>query len=90
MSTRSGFASEPNVHNGRYSDRFPGDAPATIRAFGWLGEIEGLKVSLAGTEEKLAQIGTALQRQEQAVHLGIPAFPDIAGRSVPPAPEGTP
>jgi len=59
---------------------------------GWLGEIEGLKVSLAGTEDKLAEIDTALQRREQAVHLGMPAFPDIAGRSVttPHAPEGTP
>ncbi len=47
-------------------------------------------MSLAGTEDKLAQIDTALQRREQAVHLGMPAFPDIAGRSVPPAPEGTP
>ncbi len=55
---------------------------------GWPGEIEGLKVSLAGTEDKLAQIGAALQRQEQAIHLGMPAFPGIAGRSVPPAPEG--
>jgi hypothetical protein len=50
----------------------------------------GLKVSLAGTEDKLAQIDTALQRQEQGVHLGMPAFPDIAGRSVPPAPQGNP
>ena len=49
----------------------------------WLGEIEGLKVSLAGTEDKLAQIAAAPQRQEQAVHLGMPAFPDIAGRTVP-------
>ena len=57
---------------------------------GWLGEIEGLRVSLAGTEDKLAQIDTALQRREQAVHLGMPAFPDIAGRSVPPALEGNP
>ena len=56
---------------------------------GWLGEIEGLKVSLAGTEDKLAQIDASLQRQDQAVHLGMPAFPDIAGRSVPgPGPEG--
>ena len=54
---------------------------------GWLGEIEGLKVSLAGTEDKLAQIDTSLQRQDQAVHIGMPAFPDIAGRSVP-GPEG--
>ena len=56
---------------------------------GWLGEIEGLKVSLAGAEDKLAQIHTAQQRQDQAVHLGMPAFPDIAGRSVP-GPEGKP
>ncbi|HEU5391584.1 MAG TPA: site-specific integrase [Streptosporangiaceae bacterium] len=54
---------------------------------GWLGEIEGLKVSLAGTEDKLAQIDATLRRQDQAVHLGMPAFPDIAGRSVP-GPEG--
>ncbi len=53
----------------------------------WLGEIEGLKVSLGGTEDKLAQIDTSLQRQDQAVRLGMPAFPDIAGRSVP-DPEG--
>jgi hypothetical protein len=44
---------------------------------GWLGEIEGLKVSLAGTEDKLAQIDATLQRQDQAIHLGMPAFPDI-------------
>ena len=66
------------------------DRIAEAEREGWLGEIEGLKVSLAGTEDKLAQIDTALQRREQAVHLGMPAFPDIAGRSVPPAPEGTP
>ena len=57
---------------------------------GWLGEIEGLKVSLAGTEDKLAQIDASLQRRDQAVHLGMPAFPGIAGRTVPPAPGGTP
>src|SRR5271169_1691190 len=66
------------------------DRIAEAEREGWPGEIEGLKVSLAGTEDKLAQIDTALQRREQAVHLGMPAFPDIAGRSVPPAPEGTP
>ena len=54
-----------------------------VRFLPWL-------VSLAGAEDKLAQIDTTLQRQEQAVHLGMPAFPEIAGRSVPPAPEGTP
>jgi integrase len=66
------------------------DRIAEAEREGWPGEIEGLKVSLAGTEDKLAQIEATPQRQEQAVHLGMPAFPDIAGRSVPPAPEGTP
>ena len=66
------------------------DRIAEAEREGWLGEIEGLKVSLAGTEDKLAQIDTALQRREQAVHLGMPAFPDIAGRSVPPAPGRNP
>jgi hypothetical protein len=63
------------------------DRIAEAEREGWPGEIEGLKASLAGTEDKLAQIDTALQRREQAVHLGIPVFPDIAGRSVP-GPEG--
>ncbi len=44
---------------------------------GWLGEAEGLKVSLAGTEDKLAQIDATLQRQASAVQLGMPAFPRI-------------
>ncbi len=65
------------------------DRIAEAEREGWPGEIEGLKVSLAGTEDKLAQIDTALQRREQAVHLGMPVFPDIAGRSVLPAPEGS-
>jgi hypothetical protein len=55
---------------------------------GWLGQAEGLRISLAGAEDKLAQIDTALRRREQAVHLGMPAFPEIASRSVPRAPEG--
>ena len=41
---------------------------------GWLGEVEGLKVSLAGTRTKLAQVeqmtSTSLR---QPVQLGIPA-----------------
>ena len=49
------------------------DRIAEAEREGWLGEIEGLKVSLAGTEDKLAQIDATLQRQDQAVHLGMPA-----------------
>jgi Phage integrase family len=37
---------------------------------GWLGEIEGLKVSLAGAQDKLAQID---RRPHATVDLGIPA-----------------
>ena len=59
---------------------------------GWLGEVEGLQVSLAGAEDKLAQITATLQRKADAVQLGMPAFPDIAGRSssARPAAKGTP
>jgi hypothetical protein len=38
---------------------------------GWLGEVEGLKVSLAGAQDKLAQFD---RRSQTAVNLGIPAI----------------
>jgi hypothetical protein len=38
---------------------------------GWLGEVEGLRVSLAGAEDKLAQIDRRSQ-QRTVVGLGIP------------------
>ena len=68
------------------------DRIAEAEREGWLGEVEGLKVSLAGTEDKLAQITATLQRKADAVQLGMPAFPDIAGRSstARPAAKGTP
>ncbi|MGW3942527.1 hypothetical protein [Streptomyces phaeochromogenes] len=47
---------------------------------GWLGEIEGLQVSLAGAEEKLRQLDAEQAGRHTAVDLGIPAFRDIAGR----------
>ncbi len=51
---------------------------------GWLGEVEGLKVSLAGAEDKLAQIDTTHHRQRETIHLGNPTFTDLTGRSSPP------
>jgi len=39
---------------------------------GWLGEVEGLQVSLAGVNDKLAQIDT---RDRVAVDLGTPSLP---------------
>ena len=37
---------------------------------GWLGEIEGLKISLAGAQDKLTQIA---RRATTTTDLGIPA-----------------
>jgi integrase len=48
---------------------------------GWLGEVEGLQVSLAGATEKLAQIDRR-RRGASTADLGIPAFP----RPAPPQP----
>jgi len=44
---------------------------------GWLGEIEGLKVSLAGADDKLAQIDRRLQA-DAPVSIGMPVFPNAA------------
>ena len=41
---------------------------------GWLGEIEGLKISLAGADDKLAQIDRR-SPAPAAVVLGLPGFP---------------
>lgn len=47
---------------------------------GWLGEAEGLRVSLAAADDKLVQLD---QRSRRAItfNLGIPAFGEIAGRT---------
>ena len=60
------------------------DRIAEAEREGWLGEVEGLKVSLAGTEDKLAQIDAVLRRQASGVQLGMPAFRDIAAHSAAP------
>jgi integrase len=48
---------------------------------GWAGEAEGLKISLDAARQKLAQLDQAARRAA-TVHLGMPAFPDIAGRTI--------
>lgn len=48
---------------------------------GWTGEVEGLKVSLAGARHKLAQLDE-MARRATTVHVGIPTFGDIAGRAL--------
>jgi hypothetical protein len=42
--------------------------------------IAAAKVSLAGTDDKLAQIDAALRRQAGKVQIGIPGFPEVAAR----------
>jgi hypothetical protein len=55
---------------------------AEAEAHRWLGEAEGLKVSLAGARAKLAQMDQITARRNQTVHLGIPSFTDAAGRTI--------
>jgi integrase len=47
---------------------------------GWAGEAEGLKVSLAAADAKLTQVDM-LARRAATIHLGIPAYRDIAART---------
>jgi integrase len=48
---------------------------------GWRGEAEGLKVSLAAADAKLTQLDTLAARRAATVHLGLPAYRDIAART---------
>jgi hypothetical protein len=47
----------------------------------WLREAEGLKVSLAGAEAKLAQMDQIAARRGQAIDLGVPTFTDATSRT---------
>ncbi|MGA5418049.1 hypothetical protein [Streptomyces pseudogriseolus] len=51
---------------------------------GWLGEVEGLRVSLAGAEDKLARIDRRRDHRT-VVDLGIPT-PQPASTALPPRP----
>ena len=59
----------------RYKEKF------TTRE-GWLGELEGLQISLNATRQKLQQIDDIATMQQTATHLGMPTFPDTAGRVI--------
>ena len=48
---------------------------------GWLGEVEGLKVSLAAARQKLSQVDEQTARRA-TVHLGMPDFSSVAGRNI--------
>ncbi|WP_406491875.1 site-specific integrase [Streptomyces sp. NBC_00846] len=57
------------------------DRIAEAEREGWLGDVEQLGVSVAATEEKIAQIDAQLRRKESPVFLCIPALDQIAGRT---------
>ncbi|MEU9734456.1 hypothetical protein [Streptomyces sp. NPDC048002] len=48
---------------------------------GWLGEVEGLKISLAGAEAKVSQLDAQVARSGQAVDLGMPTVAHIVART---------
>jgi len=56
------------------------DRIAEAEREGWLGEIEGLTVSLTAADEKLAQLDRVAQRR--TVMLGMPRIAGAAGRLV--------
>lgn len=49
-----------------------------VKLHGWLGEVEGLRVSLAGVKDKIAQLDTAAKRVTETTSLGLPSFGDVA------------
>lgn len=55
------------------------DRIAEAQREGWLGEVEGLEISLAGAEDKLTQLDAALK--PSVIHLGLPTFGEIAART---------
>ena len=55
---------------------------AEAEAARWIGEAEGLKVSLAGARDKLTQMNQITARRSAAVSLGMPGFASAASRTV--------
>ncbi len=68
--------SGPSPPSGPASTEIRGNLIARISEAereGWLGEVEGLKISLAGANDKLAQIDR--RARNQPVDLGVPEVP---------------
>lgn len=86
-------ASTPELPNSVTGKRAPGPRLTDIRdnliaridetqREGWIGEAERLRVSLTAANTKLAQLDGLAARRKTAVHLGMPAFPAVAGHTV--------
>ena len=54
---------------------------AEARRKGWLGEVEGLQISLEATRQKLDHVDQ-IAKHRRSVPLGIPSFSDTAGRTL--------
>ncbi|MFI6341130.1 hypothetical protein [Streptomyces sp. NPDC050535] len=48
---------------------------------GWLGEMKGLEISLAGAQDKLTLLDAEQARARQTVNLGMPSYGNLAGRT---------
>jgi integrase len=46
-----------------------------VREHGWLGEVEGLQVSLAATNDKIAHLDLLESRRSGTTDLGMPSYP---------------
>jgi hypothetical protein len=54
---------------------------AEAESEGWLGEAEGLQVSLGGARHKLAQMDLIAERRASSVNRGMPTFSRTAART---------
>ncbi|GLX42026.1 hypothetical protein Sros01_80980 [Streptomyces roseochromogenus] len=57
------------------------DRIAEAEREGWLGEVEGLNVSLAAAEEKIAQLDARQERKSSVVFLGIPTLDQVVAHA---------
>jgi hypothetical protein len=48
---------------------------------GWLGEVEGLRVSLTAADEKITQLDARQERKKSPIFLGVPSFDQVVGRT---------
>ena len=83
---RSCGQTQPSAPGSRRSAPFCTTASPKAEREGWLGEADGLKVSLAGADDKLTQIDAALRRQATTVparHARIPRHPSRQRRPGP-------
>jgi hypothetical protein len=48
---------------------------------GWLGEVQGLSVSLAAAEDKIGQIDTQQERRTSPIFLGVPSLNQLTART---------